>query len=131
MLGSKRRQGVRFEIIPMIDIFMILSIFLSIMAFLPQINDSLKAELPASQASEKTPPSVIVQVTPDGRIQLGERTVDQAGLEQGVKSLLKNNPETAVILAADKHLAYEKVIGVIDTLKGIGVKRLALATVPK
>ncbi|HBN07558.1 MAG TPA: hypothetical protein DD435_02560 [Cyanobacteria bacterium UBA8530] len=132
MLASKRRaKALRFELIPMIDIFMILSLFLAVMAFLPQINDSLKAELPSSRTSEKTPPSVIVQIATDGKIQLSNQSVDIPGLERGVRGLLKGNPETAIILAADKNLSYEKVIDVVDTLKGAGVKRLALATVPK
>lgn len=127
MLASKRKP-VRFEIIPMIDIFMILSIFLAVMAFLPQINDSLKAELPASKSGEKTPPSVVVVVAKDGSMQLGDKVVDMNGLDSGVKSLMSSNPETAIILAADKNLSYERVINVVDRLKGLGVKKLALAT---
>jgi len=91
--NRRRRRDIRFELIPMIDVFMIITLFLTVMAFLPQISDSLKAELPSSQT-------------------------------------VAAKPDTAVIIAADKHLAYEKVVGLIDQLKTAGIKRMALATAP-
>lgn len=112
----------------MIDIFMILSLFLTVMAFLPQMSEAIKAELPTSKASEKTPPSVMVQLQADGSLRFQDAIVDPKVLDSRLQAMLKDRPDTAVIIAADKHLPYQQVITLIDSLKTDGVKRLALAT---
>lgn len=125
-----RRLSIRFELIPMIDVFMIISLFLAVMAFLPQISDSLKAELPKSATSEKTPPSLVVQLALDGRIYFEDRVVEPLVLQERLKAALAEKPDTAVIVAADKKIPYEQVVNLIDQLKLSGVKRMALATSP-
>ncbi|HEY9855481.1 MAG TPA: biopolymer transporter ExbD [Stenomitos sp.] len=133
MVRRSRRAGrnLRFELIPMIDVFMIITLFLTVMAFLPQISDSLKAELPTSQTAEKTPPSLVVQLSVDGRIHFQEQVVEPTVLQEKLKAAIAEKPDTAVIIAADKSIPYEKVVNLIDQLKISGVKRLALATAPQ
>lgn len=115
----------------MIDVFMIITLFLTVMAFLPQISDSLKAELPTSQTAEKTPPSLVVQLSGDGRIHFQNQVVEPTTLQEKLKAAIAEKPDTAVIIAADKNIPYEKVVNLIDQLKVSGVKRLALATAPQ
>lgn len=115
----------------MIDVFMIIALFLMVMAFLPQISDSLKAELPTSHTAEKTPPSLVVQLSLDGLIHYQNQVVEPATLEAKLAAEVKEKPDTAVIVAADKNISYEKVVALIDQLKTSGVKRLALATAPQ
>jgi len=126
--GRAHRRGTRFELIPMIDVFMIVTLFLMVMAFLPQISESLRADLPSSKTAEKTPPSVMVQMTKDGEILFQGQPLPPEVLEGKMKALAAAKPDTAVIIAADKALPFEKVVGLIDRLKSAGIKRLALAT---
>lgn len=126
--GAAHRRGARFELIPMIDVFMIITLFLMVMAFLPQISESLRADLPSSKTAEKTPPSVMVQITADGETLFQGKPIPPEVLEARMKALVTSKPDTAVIIAADKALPFEKVVGLIDRLKTAGVKRLALAT---
>lgn len=124
----RRREGIRFELIPMIDVFMIITLFLAVMAFLPQITDSLKAELPGSTTADQTPPSVVVQMSLDGQLHYQDQPIEAGVLQERLKVLVTEKPETAVIVAADKSLPYSKVVTLIDQLKESGVRRLALAT---
>ena len=126
--GAAHRRGARFELIPMIDVFMIITLFLMVMAFLPQVSESLRADLPSSKTAEKTPPSVMVQITKDGETLFQGKPTPPEVLEARMKALIAAKPDTAVIIAADKALPFEKVVGLIDRLKTAGVKRLALAT---
>ncbi|MEZ0373953.1 MAG: biopolymer transporter ExbD, partial [Candidatus Sericytochromatia bacterium] len=41
-------RKIHFEIIPMIDVMMILVLFLSVMAFLPQVQSAIQTDLPES-----------------------------------------------------------------------------------
>lgn len=115
----------------MIDVFMIITLFLMVMAFLPQITDSLKAELPTSSTAESTPPSLVVQLSLDGLIHFQDQVVEPATLQAKLKEAIAQKPDTAIIIAADKSIAYEKVVNLIDQLKMSGIKRMALATAPQ
>jgi biopolymer transport protein ExbD len=126
--GRAHGRGTRFELIPMIDVFMIITLFLMVMAFLPQVSESLRADLPSSKTAEKTPPSVMVQLTKDGELLFQGQTTPPEVLEARIRALVTSKPDTAVVVAADKAIPFEKVVGLIDRLKTAGVKRLALAT---
>ncbi|MBM3267452.1 MAG: biopolymer transporter ExbD [Candidatus Sericytochromatia bacterium] len=126
--GRAHRRGARFELIPMIDVFMIITLFLMVMAFLPQISEALRADLTSSRTGEKTPPSVLVQLTKEGTIMFQGHAIAPEVLEGRMKGLVAGKADLAVIVAADKQIPFEKVVGLIDRLKVAGVKRLALAT---
>ncbi len=129
-MARRRREAIHFQIIPMIDVFMIITLFLTVMAFLPQITDALKAELPASNAAEKVPPSLVVQLLADGTVRVQNQTLAPAGLQDRLRIAVAEKPDLAVIVAADRTIAYERVVQLIDQIKASGCKRLALATAP-
>ena len=82
---SRRDRVPRFELIPMIDVMMILTIFLAVMAFLPQVRTSLEAQLPQASSATDTPPSVTIELTRNG-ISLDE---DVARLEERALEIRK------------------------------------------
>ncbi|MEB3197223.1 MAG: biopolymer transporter ExbD [Candidatus Sericytochromatia bacterium] len=125
--SSRRTRSPRFELIPMIDVMMILTIFLAVMAFLPQVRTSITAQLPEASSAENTPPSLTIELTRDG-LRLEEKPQTPDGLVEEVKAAVEKNPETAFVIAADKSLPYEQVIALIDRVKGSGAKRIGLAT---
>lgn|GEM_PF-1087916 len=126
--SRRRRRETRFEVVPMIDVFMIVTLFLMVMAFLPQISEALKAELPSSQSSEKTPPATVVQVLEDGSLRLEGQDIGPEAFEARIRRLRQDKSDLAVMVAADKRLAFERVVSVIDRLKASGVQRVGLAT---
>ncbi|MEB3238329.1 MAG: biopolymer transporter ExbD [Candidatus Sericytochromatia bacterium] len=126
--SRRRRREPRFEVVPMIDVFMIVTLFLMVMAFLPQISEALKAELPSSRASEKSPPATVVQILEDGTLQLEGNAIAPEAFEARIRRLRQDKDDLAVVVAADKRLAFDKVVSVIDRLKASGVQRVGLAT---
>ncbi|MNT72813.1 biopolymer transport protein ExbD [compost metagenome] len=64
----------------------------------------------------------------DGRLHYQDQPIEPEVLQERLKVLVQEKPETAVIVAADKSLPYSKVVSLIDQLKESGVRRLALAT---
>jgi biopolymer transport protein ExbD len=111
----------------MIDVMMILTIFLAVMAFLPQVRTSISAQLPSASSAEDTPPSVTIELTKDGlRLEDKDQTPDS--LVAAVQAAVAKDANTSFVIAADKALPYEQVIQLIDRVKGSGAKRIALAT---
>ncbi|MEB3328138.1 MAG: biopolymer transporter ExbD [Candidatus Sericytochromatia bacterium] len=124
---SRRTRSPRFELIPMIDVMMILTIFLAVMAFLPQVRTSITAQLPEASTAENTPRSVTIELTRSGLL-LEEQPQTPDSLVQEVRAALARDPETAFVIAADKSLPYEQVIQLLDRVRGSGAKRIGLAT---
>ena len=110
----------------MIDVMMILTIFLAVMAFLPQVRTSLEAQLPQASSATETPPSVTIELTREG-LALDEKSISPDELTTAVQAALKENPDTSFVIAADKALPYEQVISLLDRVKSSGAKRIALA----
>ena len=111
----------------MIDVMMILTIFLAVMAFLPQVRTSIAAQLPEASNAEDTPPSLTIELTKDG-LMMDEKAQTPDTLVTAVQEAVAKDPNTSFVIAADKALPYEQVIGLIDRVKGSGAKRIALAT---
>ncbi len=124
---SRRERTPRFELIPMIDVMMILTIFLAVMAFLPQVRTSIAAQLPEASHAEDTPPSLTIELTREG-LTMDEKAQTPDSLVAAVQAAVAKDPNTSFVIAADKSLPYEQVIGLIDRVKGSGAKRIALAT---
>lgn len=111
----------------MIDVMMILTIFLAVMAFLPQVRTSIAAQLPEASTAEDTPPSLTIELTKEG-LMMDDQAQTPDTLVTAVQAAIAKDPNTSFVIAADKALPYEQVIGLIDRVKGSGAKRIALAT---
>lgn len=123
---SRRERVPRFELIPMIDVMMILCLFLAVMAFLPQVRTSIQAQLPQASSAEQTPPSVTIDLTREG-IAIDQKPLSADALTAAVQDEVAKNPETSFVIAADKSLPYEQVMNLLDRVKSSGAKRIALA----
>ena len=123
-----RKKSINFQLIPMIDLMMILTLFFAIMAFLPQFEGAIDTQLPKSSVQEKPPVAVTVILDQRGIIYIDGKTYTHSQLLDKATSILSKSSNVPVILAADKRLTYEYVMSVLDLLKSAGVKRLALAT---
>lgn len=123
---SRRARIPRFELIPMIDVMMILCLFLAVMAFLPQVRTSIQAQLPSASSAEQTPPSITIDLTREG-LAIDEKPISPDELTASVQAEVAKNPETSFVIAADKSLTYEQVMNLLDRVKSSGAKRIALA----
>ena len=123
---SRRQRIARFELIPMIDVMMILCLFLAVMAFLPQVRTSIQAQLPQASSAEQTPPSVTIDLTKQG-LAIDQHPIGPDQLTAEIQAAVAKNPETAYVIAADKSLPYEQVMNLLDRVKSSGAKHIALA----
>lgn len=110
----------------MIDVMMILTIFLAVMAFLPQVRTSITAHLPEASSAQQTPPSKTVELTKDGLKYEGQPTTPDQ-LTTDVQQAIAKNPETSFVIAADKSLTYQQVMDLLDRVKSAGAQHIGLA----
>lgn len=129
-------RGIHFEIIPMIDVMMILVLFLSVMAFLPQVQSSIKPDVPkGNDEGDVTGDDIILTMksSPQNNqpsLSLNDESIsnDDNELFTKIQSALQKKPEGRVVIAADKTLSYDVVIQMLIKLKRAKISNVVLAT---
>ena len=135
---SVRRAITEINMVPFIDVMLVLLIIFMVTA--PLIVPG-QVELPrVGQAARQPERYVQVIIEQDGRLRL--RDSDRASGESDVLTLrelparvraLQESASTPVpvIISADKRVAYEQVVQVMDALQRAGVARIGLAVQPE
>lgn len=125
---KRPRYSVQAPLTSLIDIvFLLLIYFLLTTNFLAE--EGIRVQLPqAISAVPQEDRELVVTVSPEGDVFLGARTLNLDELRDIVKQRLEADPETAVVLKADRTLVLDRVVQVMDTIKAAGAARLRLAT---
>lgn len=133
-MALKRRNRVEpeFSLAAMIDV-----IFLLLMFFMLTSNtvtpNALNLQLPSSTSKTMASPALAVSIDKNGIFYLDKTPVIEANLENGLKAKLKaggNDPKnTTITVAADKTVAIEKVVTILEIANRLKLKTI-LATSP-
>ena len=125
----KRRMMNQINVVPYIDVTLVLLVIFMVTA--PMTNPGV-VELPGAGQSLNQPklPPIVVTVKKDGGIELEGKTLPRDAMLAEVKNQLAKSPERSVVIAADKSVKYEDVIGVMDVLKTNKVDKVGLLLKP-
>ena len=128
--GSRRRTINEINMVPFIDVMLVLLIIFMVSA--PLITTGI-VDLPSVGKTKNRPQKVIeIVIGTDERLKL---RVDQGdptliGMNQiaaRVKELQGNNADMPVVISADKNVKYEQVVKLMDVLQRTGVLRVGLS----
>ncbi len=129
--GSRRRTISEINMVPFIDVMLVLLIIFMVSA--PLITTGL-VDLPSVGKSRQRPEHVIeVIVGPDETLRVrvdgkGEgAALPLAQLRARVLAAQAGSADTPVVISADRSVKYEAVVKVMDTLQRAGVQRVGLA----
>jgi biopolymer transport protein ExbD len=131
---KKKKFGAMADInvTPMVDVMLVMLIIF--MVITPMLSKGISVELVktknpiAMQAADKDD-AILVSVTKDGKVYLGSdqfSNLNDLGVK--VKDRLTAKLDKTVYLKNDSRARYERVVEVIDNLRGFGVDQLGLLT---
>lgn len=127
----KRKEDDIFEdinVIPLIDIVLVLLIIFMITATFIVAGTGLDIKLPKSQTAKvQEQIQLVVFITKDGDIFLGNEKVELKTLTLKLKKSLQDASKVVVIISADKSIKYEKLVEVLDAVRVSGVENIGLA----
>lgn len=114
------------NITPMVDVVLVLLIIF--MAAAPLIaRRALSVQLPKSAKSERVATETVrVEFNLKRELLFEGRKLSVPDLDRELKRLVELQPATHVALAADEKLPYGEIMGLLDTIKGAGIKRIGL-----
>ncbi|TDP72883.1 ExbD/TolR family protein [Roseateles toxinivorans] len=115
---------------PLIDVMLVLLVIFMITA--PLMSSSLRLDLPKTEAATPSdaPQFLIVALTPDGSLYLGDQRMAAAELRQRLAQAAQRTPGIELQLRADKMVPYGQVAELIGWAQDVGLNRIAFVAQP-
>lgn len=114
------------NVIPFIDIMLVLlTIVLTTSTFIAQ--GAIPVELPRVSANSQAHAlkALSIEIDRDGNLFLNSSPITLSELRPGVRCF---NPETPVLIRADRGIALQVFVEVMDVVRGTGFKKMSLQT---
>ncbi|MFO7983750.1 MAG: biopolymer transporter ExbD [Desulfuromonadales bacterium] len=128
----KRREDIRPELTPMVDVVFLLLIFFMISTtFVEQPGISVQLPESTSQQVEREPEEIKVYLDEEGQIYLKEEPVSLEQLQNQLSDLGDQASKTTFFLMADAEARHGLVVRIMDAAKEAGFLKLAVATEKK
>ena len=132
----KRRLVAEINVVPYIDVMLVLLIIFMITA--PLLTQGIQVELPKAGAepvdTENREP-LVLSVDREGSLYLSigsdkDQPIDEATVTTRAAAVLRRDPETPVLVRADQSIAYRRVVEAMVLLQQAGAKKVGFLTDP-
>jgi biopolymer transport protein TolR len=135
MAIAVRNEGAKvnanINVTPMVDVMLVLLIIF--MVITPMLQNKVNVDL--AQSANATPmedankeDSVVVAITRDSRVYLGQNQTSVANLGPQVRDELENKTSKIVYFRADARAHYGTVMDAIDAVRTAGVEEVGMLT---
>ena len=127
---SNESSGARVNVVPMIDVVMVLIVFYLVVGQLAT-DRRARIELPTTSTGIEETQNVdpiIIGVTRDGERSLNGDPIELDRLEAQVSGMLARSPGTPIRVRADKETPHRFVRPVFNVLRELGVGQIELVT---
>lgn len=133
-MAYKPQAGAQMSspnVIPMADIMLVLLIIFMVVT--PMLQKGVSVDLaavsdPRDMHDADKDDAVIVAITRDGTLYLGNTRVTKADLTGQIKDQIANKLDKTVYLKSDARAKYGDVVAVVDEIRSAGVDSLGLLT---
>ncbi len=133
-MSKKRRAVAEINVVPYIDVMLVLLIIFMITA--PIVQQGVKVELPKLSANslppeEQEPVILTVSKTGDYYLNIGDnrkKPVTEEMITQRIALVLKQKPQIPILVRGDKDVNYGSVTTAMVLLQSAGVEKVGLMT---
>jgi biopolymer transport protein ExbD len=134
--SRKRAVEFRIDVTNLVDIAFLLIIFFTLStSFAPSVKGGpgISVDLPKANAKEidTDKKTSILVLTKDNLTILDGKSISQQEMETRLREISQSAKDITLIIQADKTVPHGRVVSAMDTAKGVGIARLAIATVEK
>ncbi len=127
--GSKVSSNI--NVTPMVDVMLVLLIIFMVITPMLQNKvavDMAKVENPTSMPDADKEDAIVVAITRDGGVFLGQDKLDVSELGPRVRDKLADKPGKTIFIRADARAQYRAVEDAIDAVRTAGVEDVGLLT---
>ncbi len=134
MASKKRRPMSEINVVPYIDVMLVLLVIFMITA--PIVQQGVEIDLPQAAAKSMSPDEaepVVVSVDRKGDFYLDigdepDKPIDAQLMVNRVAAVRQLKPNIPVLVRGDRHVGYGKVIDAMVLLQRAGVEKVGLMT---
>ena len=131
---GKRKPVSEINVVPYIDVMLVLLIIFMITA--PLIQQGVEIDLPQASANPMPPEQrepLVISVSKGGDFYLNigennDKPIEEQLLANRVAAVIKNHPQTPVLVRGDKAVDYGRVTEAMVLLQSAGVEKVGLMT---
>jgi len=129
-LRQKKRSDFLVDITPLVDVVFLMLIFFMVSTSF-NVSSSLKLDLPSSKATaqQQEVKKVTISINAAGQLHVQDQPVEDADLRKRILNISKGDPNIRVVLRADSDARHKRVVFVLDTLRGLEMTKIGIATV--
>ena len=132
--SGKRKPVSEINVVPYIDVMLVLLIIFMITA--PLLQQGVEIDLPQASANPLPPEQrepMIISVSKAGDLYLNigednDKPIAEDLLANRVAAVLKNHPQTPVLVRGDRAVDYGRVTEAMVLLQSAGVEKVGLMT---
>lgn len=125
---KSRRVMNQINVVPYIDVTLVLLVIFMVTA--PMTNPGV-VELPkVGQSLKQASAPLVLTVKASGNVEIEGKAMPRDQLLLAVREQVDKDAGRAIVIAADKNVKYDDVIGVMDMLKQNKVEKVGLLLAP-
>ena len=127
----RNRAITAFSFISLADVVLLLLVFFLLSSTFI-VQPGIRVQLPKARIKEReSERNILLTLTKDGTLYLGDETIESEVLPARLYSLLLENPDQLIVLRADKDVSLNRAVNVLDMAKSAGGERFLIATQPE
>ena len=129
--GGRGEVTSEINVTPMADVMLVLLIIFMVVTPMLQKGQAVelaKTKNPIDMKEADRDDAVLVTVTRDGKLYLGQEKISVDALATKVNDLLASRLEKKVFVKSDLRAKYGDVVQVVDTIRNAGVDQVGLLT---
>jgi biopolymer transport protein TolR len=119
------------NVTPFVDVMLVLLIIFMVTA--PMLVQGVNVSLPETRNTDNISSAddqLIVSIDKDNKIRINDYEVGIDFLQEKLSKIFENRSSRNVFLKADKSISYGIVVKVMSEIKGAGVEKLGMVTLP-
>ena len=127
--GKKVNSNI--NVTPMVDVMLVLLIIFMVITPMLQNKvqiDMAKVENPTNMPDADKEDAIVVAITRDGAVYLGQNKVDPSQLGSAVRDKLADKTDKTIFVRADARAQFKVVEDAIDDVRTAGVETVDLLT---
>lgn len=130
-IQERGKVMAEMNLVPLIDVSLILVIIFMVLTPI-LVHTQLTVKLPKADTGAQTdaPSTVQVQIAKNGTVEVEGKAVHWEDLQQELTLRLGKSAQKTLLVQADRTVAVEKVVAVLDVAKKLGVGKLGIGVVP-
>jgi biopolymer transport protein TolR len=127
-VGGAEHLSAEPNVVPMIDILLVLLIIFMIM--IPMSRMAIDLQLPDPQPATVTQPTqsnqIVLEVLPNDEYLINKESVPRDGLAARLREIYEPRPDKIIFIKGDGTVTYQNVIWAMDVARGSGVKVIGI-----